>query len=174
MKKKFPPPSHRPIPTRDKKQKRKAGEVSPKASRKKEDDEELFAIAKKRDNILRLRAKREKLVPIDRSKLTSANFMGGGFEIPTLERKYYLDYPFTCVGCQSAQVWTGLQQKWWFEVAGGAMEQIAIRCRDCRIKERTRKSEARKVHLEGMEKKLLARANMEHLTKRKRKRPGNW
>ena len=170
MKKKFPPPSHHPIPRRDKNQKRKAGEVSPKASRKQE-DEELFAIARKRDNTLRLRAKREKLVPIDRSKLTSANFMGGGFEIPTLERKYYLDYPFTCVNCQSAQVWTGLQQKWWFEVAGGAMEQIAIRCRDCRIKERARKTEARRVHLEGVEKKRVAGMGMEHLVKRKRKRP---
>ncbi len=169
MKRKFPPPSHRPIPTRDKKQRRKAGEVSPKASRKQE-DEELFAIPKKRDHALIQRAKREKLVPIDRSKLTSANFMGGGFDIPTLERKYYLDYPFTCVDCQSAQVWTGLQQKWWFEVAGGAMEQIAIRCRDCRIKERARKIEARRVHLEGMEKKRVARTGVEHLMKRKRKR----
>lgn len=171
MKKKFPPPSHRPIPTRDKKQKREPS-ASVKKSRRQE--EEQLEAGRKRDQILGLRARREGLLPIERSKLDSLYFWGGGFSMPTLEGKYYLDYPFTCVDCRSSQVWTGRQQKWWFEVAGGAMEQIATRCRDCRIKERARKIEARKVHLEGVEQKRLAQAGMDHLKKRKRKRPGNW
>lgn len=171
MKKKFPPPSHHPIPKRDKKQKREQTASLKKSRRREEEEREA---RRKRDQILGLRARREGLLPIEWSKLDSLYLWGGGFSMPTLEGKYYLDYPFTCAGCQSAQVWTGRQQKWWFEEVGGKMEQIAIRCRDCRIKERARKTEARRVHLEGVEKKRLAQGSVAHLTKRKRKRPGNW
>lgn len=67
--------------------------------------------------------------------------------------EFYIDQPFVCRDCGSHEVWTAKQQKWWYEVAGGNLEQIAIRCRPCRKKEQLRKAEARRVHLEGLAKK---------------------
>ncbi|RYD41633.1 MAG: hypothetical protein EOP85_12390, partial [Verrucomicrobiaceae bacterium] len=60
---------------------------------------------------------------------------------------------FHCVDCRSYEVWTGRQQQWWYEIAGGDPQQIAIRCRTCRIRERARRDAARKTHLEGLERK---------------------
>ena len=36
-----------------------------------------------------------------------------------VERGYYQDLPFTCVGCGSKEIWRAAQQKWWYEVAKG-------------------------------------------------------
>ncbi len=47
---------------------------------------------------------------------------------------YYEDITFTCRDCGSAEVWTAEQQKWWYEVAKGAIFSRAIRCRTCREK----------------------------------------
>ena len=68
-------------------------------------------------------------------------------------RGYYVDRPFRCVDCDKDEVWTGTQQKWWYEVAKGFAYSAAIRCRLCRRKERQRRDEARKVHLAGLERK---------------------
>src|SRR4051812_7048116 len=46
-------------------------------------------------------------------------------------------------------VWTATQPKWWYEVAKGGVWMTAQRCRACRRRERERKAEARRVHLEG-------------------------
>src|SRR4028119_727276 len=68
-------------------------------------------------------------------------------------RGYYQDKRFECVDCGKAEVWTASQQKWWYEVAKGDIQTTAIRCRSCRRKERERKNEARRIHLEGLERK---------------------
>ncbi len=68
-------------------------------------------------------------------------------------RGYYVDQPFTCVGCRSEEVWRATQQKWWYEVAKGNVESGAIRCRNCRRAERERRDEARRDHVEGIAKK---------------------
>jgi hypothetical protein len=47
-----------------------------------------------------------------------------------------------------------LQQKWWYETAKGDVFTKAVRCRACRTKERARKAAARRVHLEGLARKL--------------------
>ena len=72
-------------------------------------------------------------------------------------RGYYVDQPFTCVGCRSEEVWRATQQKWSYEVAKGNVESGAIRCRNCRRAERERRDQARRVHLEGIAKKKHAR-----------------
>jgi len=70
-----------------------------------------------------------------------------------VSRGFYLDMPFTCKACARPQVWTATQQKWWYESAKGDVWTIAVLCRPCRLRERERKSAARKVHLEGLAKK---------------------
>jgi len=74
-------------------------------------------------------------------------------------RGYYVDRPFRCVDCGKEEVWTGTQQKWWYEVANGFAYSSAVRCRLCRRQERQRRDEARRVHLAGLE--LKARRNPE-------------
>ncbi len=68
-------------------------------------------------------------------------------------RGYYLDRPFTCKDCGAAQVWRDTQQKWWYETARGGVWTMATRCRSCRRREQARVAEARRVSLEGREKK---------------------
>lgn len=74
-----------------------------------------------------------------------------------VNRGYYLDKPFTCIDCGKAEVWTASQQKWWYDVAKGDIQTTAVRCRNCRRKERERKNEARRVHVEGLERKKAQR-----------------
>ena len=66
-------------------------------------------------------------------------------------RGYYVDRPFRCVDCGKEEVWSGAQQKWWYEVAKGFAYSTAVRCRLCRRKERQRRDDARRVHLAGLE-----------------------
>ena len=68
-------------------------------------------------------------------------------------RGYYVDRPFRCVDCGKEEVWTGTQQKWWYEVAKGFVYTTAVRCRLCRRKKREQSDESRRVHLEGLERK---------------------
>ncbi|PHR97544.1 MAG: hypothetical protein COA78_27470 [Blastopirellula sp.] len=69
------------------------------------------------------------------------------------QRGFYQDVPFTCKDCRKEEIWTGTQQKWWYEQMKGDVWTTAIRCRECRIKERERIAKARRVHLEGLAKK---------------------
>lgn len=71
---------------------------------------------------------------------------------------YYVDQKFTCVDCGKEETWTPTQQKWWYEVAKGDTRTSANRCRNCRRKQRERKNEARRVHLEGLQKKAASGA----------------
>jgi hypothetical protein len=68
-------------------------------------------------------------------------------------RGFYVDRPFRCVDCGKEEVWTGTQQKWWYEVAKGFVYTTAVRCRLCRRKKREQSEESRRVHLEGLERK---------------------
>ncbi|MGI9241933.1 MAG: zinc-ribbon domain-containing protein [Verrucomicrobiales bacterium] len=85
------------------------------------------------------------ILPADASKIRSRSVLP---PIPD----YYYDKPFECADCGAHQVWTAKQQKRWYEEQGGEIESTAIRCRDCRKKERERKSRAREVHREGLAK----------------------
>jgi hypothetical protein len=67
-----------------------------------------------------------------------------------VKRRYYLDRPFTCAGCNSKEIWTAVQQKWWYEVAKGSLYTTAKFCRSCRHQEQSRRALARKIHLEGI------------------------
>jgi hypothetical protein len=96
-----------------------------------------------------------KAVILDREKLARS---GSWFPPEFVERGYYLDEPFRCVDCGKEEVWTAAQQKWWYEVAKGDLFTVAKRCRPCRRRERERKTEARRVHLEGLAKKPRSRS----------------
>ena len=63
---------------------------------------------------------------------------------------FYVDTPFTCVDCGTAEVWTAVQQKWWYEEAKGKIDSRANRCRECRRRRRMRRSQDRRVHIEGL------------------------
>jgi predicted RNA-binding Zn-ribbon protein involved in translation (DUF1610 family) len=85
-------------------------------------------------------------LPVDESKLN----MGNTYDSPP---EYYYDMEFTCRDCGSVEIWKAAQQKWWYEEAGGYFFATAVRCRECREKERNRKQEARRTHLEGLKRK---------------------
>jgi hypothetical protein len=67
-----------------------------------------------------------------------------------VQRGFYQDIMFQCIGCGVKEVWKSTQQKWWYEIAKGHVDTTAIRCRSCRKKERERKDEARRVHQKGI------------------------
>ena len=67
-----------------------------------------------------------------------------------VQRGYYMDVLFQCAVCHKEEVWSATRQKWWYEVAKGSVESKAKLCNACRRAERQRKSEARRVHLEGL------------------------
>lgn len=69
-------------------------------------------------------------------------------------RGFYVDMPFRCVDCGKEEVWTGTQQKWWYEVAKGFAYSTAVRCRLCRRKKREHSAESRRVHLAGLARKV--------------------
>ncbi|HKY10122.1 MAG TPA: zinc-ribbon domain containing protein [Candidatus Binatia bacterium] len=90
------------------------------------------------------------MIPVNDALLAPYNSYGAP---DFVRRGYYLDIPFRCIGCGVDEVWTGAQQKWWYEIAKGFVYSTAIRCRACRRKERSRRDEARRVHFAGMAKK---------------------
>ena len=75
-------------------------------------------------------------VAVDAAALAHNNFC-----VPPPD--FYVDRPFVCRDCGSHEVWTAKQQKWWYEIAKGPFDSIAVRCRPCRVKERERVAEAR-------------------------------
>lgn len=87
---------------------------------------------------------------VELTKLT----LSYAYSVPEfVERGYYLDQPFTCCDCGSEEVWLAKQQQWWYEVMQADIWTKAVRCRACCIAERQRKSEARRIHLQGLTKK---------------------
>jgi hypothetical protein len=94
-------------------------------------------------------------VPVNEELLAPNNSYG----TPDFVRRgYYADKPFRCASCGKEEVWTGRQQKWWYEVAKGFVYSTAVRCRLCRRKKREQSAESRRVHLEGLERKKRLRA----------------
>ncbi len=55
---------------------------------------------------------------------------------------FYADKLVTCRDCGKEEVWTAENQKWWYEVAKGNINSLAVRCRSCRENEKGRKEEA--------------------------------
>ncbi len=95
------------------------------------------------------------IIRVDKSKVFSNSVL------PTIP-EYYHDKWFTCKDCGEEDLWTAKQQRQWYEEQGGEIEAIAIRCKPCRQKEKLRKTEARKVHLEGLEKRRIEKAESGH------------
>jgi len=91
-----------------------------------------------------------RMIPVNEALLAPNNSYGAP---DFVRRGYYIDLSFRCVDCGTQEIWTGTQQKWWYEVAKGFAYSAAIRCRSCRRKERERRDEARRLHLEGLAKK---------------------
>jgi hypothetical protein len=105
-----------------------------------------------------LRNTPSRMVPVNEELLAPNNSYGA----PAFVRRgYYVDIPFRCADCGKEEVWTGSQQKWWYEIAKGFGYSSAVRCRACRRKEQARRNEARRVHLEG-----IARKNQTRMVKR--------
>ncbi len=67
--------------------------------------------------------------------------------------RFYIDKVVVCRQCGLEEVWSAERQKWWYEVAKGSINTDAVLCRACREKEKKRKDEARRVHMEGLKKK---------------------
>ncbi|MEO6775839.1 MAG: zinc-ribbon domain containing protein [Kofleriaceae bacterium] len=83
------------------------------------------------------KAERERTrLPVDAAKLNMGNTY-------STAPSFYEDMAFTCRDCNSPETWTAVQQKWWYEEAGGYFFAKAIRCRECRAKERARIDNAR-------------------------------
>lgn len=72
---------------------------------------------------------------------------------------FYIDTPFVCRDCGAHEIWTAKQQKWWYEIAKGPIDSHAVRCRPCRLLERARVEEARRVSQTGMALKLAKKNN---------------
>lgn len=63
--------------------------------------------------------------------------------------QFYIDIAYNCRDCQSAEIWTAKQQKWWFEIAQGHNDSFAVQCRRCRKIIKDQKAE-QKAHMEAM------------------------
>jgi hypothetical protein len=96
-------------------------------------------------------------LPADQDKLAHDNTYG---ERP----RFYADKTFACVDCGKEEVWTAADQKWWYEEAKGKIASRANRCHACRRKRRLRRSQERRVHIEG----LVAKYGVEEAARRLR------
>jgi hypothetical protein len=112
----------------------------------------------------RMAAKAEKLharrlagqVVVNPSNLKPTNSYGTP---DFVARGYYVDFPFTCKDCGSSEIWSPMQQRWWYEIAKGDVWTVATRCRPCRRRERARRTSAREIAEAGMAKKRDMRSN---------------
>jgi hypothetical protein len=82
-------------------------------------------------------------IPADHSKLAHNNTYS---PLPI----FYVDKLVVCRECGAKEVWTAEQQKWWYEVAKGNINSIAVKCRSCRKKDNERRAAARRIHSEGI------------------------
>ena len=86
----------------------------------------------------------EHAIPADQTKLVTV-----GTEALVDFPIYYLDKPYVCTSCGSTELWTAKQQKWWYEVAQGAIETTVAHCRACRKQMREDKAK-QKQHMKDM------------------------
>ena len=97
-------------------------------------------------------------IPVNAELLAPNNSYG----VPDfVTRGYYVDRKFCCMDCGKEEVWTGTQQKWWYEVAKGFVYSTAVRCRVCRRKKGEQSAASRRIHLQGIERKKQARKKSE-------------
>ena len=82
-------------------------------------------------------------LPADQGKLAHDNTYGP-------RPRFYVDQPFACIDCGKEEVWTAADQKWWYEEAKGKIATRANRCLACRRRCRLRRSQERRVHVEGI------------------------
>lgn len=82
-------------------------------------------------------------LPADPDKLLHDNTYGP-------RPRFYLDRRFCCIECGAWEVWKAADQKWWYEEAKGKIGSIAVRCNPCRRKRRVRRSQERRIHIEGL------------------------
>ena len=69
-------------------------------------------------------------------------------------RNSNVDKVVVCRECgERRSIWPAERQKWWYEVAKGNINTEAVLVRACRHAEKDRKTEARRVHLEGIARK---------------------
>lgn len=66
---------------------------------------------------------------------------------------FYVDKVLTCRDCSKRELWTGEQQKWWYETAKGNINSTAVHCRACRDKRKAVRDTARKASENGLLKK---------------------
>jgi hypothetical protein len=117
-----------------------------------------FTVTRQKERRARRVARRDTTTP---SGLVRVNVQAlapnNSYGVPDfVKRGYYEDVPFVCKICGSKEIWRAAQQKWWYEVAKGYAYSGAKLCRPCRRRERTRRDEARRVHLEGLARKRKA------------------
>jgi hypothetical protein len=128
-------------------QKRQATETSAKAA--------VNTIERLNQKYLSYYDKRKRL-PLSRERLEFLR----AYEPEVLESYpdgFYEPARFVCKDCGKEAIWTAAEQKWWHEKRGYA-DPITLRCFECRLKERERKAEARRVSAEGMARKLARQA----------------
>lgn len=70
---------------------------------------------------------------------------------------FYEDQTFRCKDCGAEQTWSAPDQQWYHEEVGGLIWRRAVRCRPCRIRERIRRAEARRIHLDGLRRRTVTR-----------------
>ena len=75
------------------------------------------------------------VIPVDPEALN----LGHSWERPL----FYRDLSFQCRDCGVQEIWSAVDQQWYYESAGGYFFNTAVRCRSCRQIERQRKAEAR-------------------------------
>jgi hypothetical protein len=76
-------------------------------------------------------------IPVDPDLI---NF-GGSWGRPSA---FYQEETFLCKDCGAVCKWSAESQRWYYEVIQAAFYRTAVRCRECRWKERERVREARR------------------------------
>ena len=64
-------------------------------------------------------------LPADHGKLEHINTYGA---LPD----FYIDRPFRCRRCGNREIWKAHSQKWYYEVAKGHIDAVAVECHACR------------------------------------------
>lgn len=110
----------------------KAQEAREERKRRKAEDAEKAARAARE-------AERNARLPVDVAALGPGLGWGGR---DFVERGYYLDYDYTCRTCGAPATWTATRQKWWYEVAKGAVHAQPRECEPCHVRKRLAKVSA--------------------------------
>lgn len=122
------------------------------ATRKRKQERLKDAALKRAKELAHIDVRDENIVPPRGAVLADPAQLAHNNTYDLLPR-FYVDRAITCRTCGKEEVWPANRQKLWYEVAKGNINTQAVLCRACRNKEKERKAEARKVHLDGLAKK---------------------